>query len=395
MWIREEIIPTLEEIAWLRSPAGREVCQRMASQEPTDTPAGIQRWRERLDARLVAAASHQVMLRALARAKFSLADQMLFDRSALEQASDETVARYKAQRFARLERVTDFCSGIGGDALALAQGRELIAMDRSASRLAMAEHNVAVYGGSAMGVVDDVGANWPKADGFHLDPSRREGGRRSHQLIDHSPGPEVMIRAVQHYPAGCIKLSPGVNFSTLPFEAEIELVSHHGDCKQALAWTGAFRRAFRSAVALPGGESVTADAADQLAWPSPRAIQPGDYLYEPDAAIIRADLVGVLARRHNLTPVDRRISYLVGSELPRTSLAQSFRVLEVSPWSHKTLRQRLARLEIGHLEIKTRGFAARPEDILRQLKPAGSRTAVLLLTRIETRPTAILAERPS
>lgn len=392
-WVREEKRLTLDEIGWLRSPAGREVCRAMAEDAPADTPAAIAHWRQRLAPERVAAAWNQVALRASARTKFSRADDMLFDRVGLEQASDEVIAEYKAGRFAEVSRVADLCCGIGGDAVALAGTRDVVAVDWSEVRTAMAAHNAGVYGRSLRTRAGDVAFDWPEADAAHVDPDRRAQGRRSHDPDQYSPGLATLERIVRHYQQVAIKLSPGAVFDVLPFEAEIELISHHGECKQAVAWTGKLQRDARRATVFPSGESIEAAAGTDRSWPDPRPPQPGDLLLEPDPAVIRADLVGILARRHDLAPIDPHISWLVGSEVPPTSMVRTFRVVDVTPWSAKPARAWLARHDIGRLDIKTRGFAARPETILKSLRPTGRKAGVLFLTRIEDRPSAILAER--
>lgn len=430
-WIREHRLPTLDEIAWLQSPAGRDACRAMAETEPADTPAAIERWRQRLTPAQVSAAWAQVLLRRTARAKFSRADDMLFDRVGLEQATDETIAAHKARRFQGLGRVADLCCGIGGDALALAAGRELVAVDLSPARAAMAAHNARVYGHEIAVRTGDVSFEKPPADAAHIDPDRRPAGRRTHGIESGSPGLPALQNIVAHYRHVAIKLSPGADFDELPFPAEIELISHHGECRQAVAWTGDFARAHRRATVLPTGQSLAALPGEPLDWPAPHPPEPGGFLYEPDPAIIRADLVGVLARQYNLAPIDPHIAWLTGDcPLPPanpppnqhpeemgtvpfaanqhpgemetvpfaapsrpSALFRVFRILDVRPWSAKPARAWLARHDIGPLEIKTRGFAASPETILKHLRPAGPRPAVLFLTRIENRPTAILAER--
>ena len=55
---------------------------------------------------------------------------MWFERTGLEQATAEPVARHKARRFAgRTATVIDLCCGIGGDTLALADWAEVVAVD--------------------------------------------------------------------------------------------------------------------------------------------------------------------------------------------------------------------------------------------------------------------------
>ncbi len=387
-------MPTLDDLDWLASDEGEAACRAMASDEPADTPAAIERWRKRLPAERVTAASAMVALRRAAADKFTRADAMLLDRVALEQATDEVVASWKARRFAGCGSVADLCCGIGGDAIALAAQAETVVLDRSAVRVRMAEHNARVYGRQVEGRFGDVALTWPDAAAFHIDPDRRDDGGRTHQLESSSPPLETLHEIIAHYQHGAVKLSPGADFDNLGFEAEIEVISHGGVCRQAVAWTGRLQCDLRRATVLPAGESMAVSSPDELVWPGPAAVQAGGWLYEPDNAVIRAGLVGYLARRHELAPVDPQIAYLVGPERVDSPFLAAFEVIEVVDFSAKTVRKLLERHGVGRLEVKTRRFAARPEQVLKKIRPKGQQAATLLLTHLADRPAAILARRP-
>lgn len=392
-WVRQERLPTPDELDWLRSEQGRDVCRRMAHDEPADTPARIAHWRESLRPEQVSAAWAQVLLRRRAAGRFTRAPEMLFDRVGLEQATGEIVARHKARRFAGIDTVADLCCGIGGDAIGLAAGRELLVVDYRRERLVMAEHNASVYGHRVETVAADVSLDAPDARAAHLDPDRRSDGKRSHDPTLSSPSLEVVTDIVEKYRNVAIKLAPGADLAELPFEGEIELISVHGECKQAVVWTGKLQQALRRATVLPSGQSLSAGPNDDTDWPEPRDPRAGGFIFEPDPAVIRANLVGPLATQHGLAPVDPRICYLVGDEPVASPMLAAFRIIDVQDFGGKRNRPWLAAHDIGELELKTRGFAARPDDILRQLKLRGSRSATLLLTRIDGKATAILAER--
>ena len=108
----------------LLSPAGRELLGRLAGEDvsPERALALSESLRAAYPAELVAAALTQQALRTAASAKFSRADQMLFTRAGLEQASSELTARHAAARFAGARVVADLCCGIGGNLVALASG---------------------------------------------------------------------------------------------------------------------------------------------------------------------------------------------------------------------------------------------------------------------------------
>lgn len=386
-------MPTLAELAWLTTPDARAVIGRMAGGESAADPAGIARWRQELESDRVAAAWNQTVLRQKAQAKFARAEVMLFDRVGLEQASDEAVASHKAHRFAEGQRVVDLCCGIGGDAIALAQTTELTAIDRDPVRSYITSHNISIYEGSAEIRTEDVTFVDPTFDAIHIDPDRRAQGPRRHAAEAASPDLTTVARLIERVPAGAVKLAPGIDFAQLPFPAEIELISHQGQCKQAVAWTGRLRQGLYRATVLPAGESLTVEHEAELTWPAPRALGPGLILYEPDPAVIRAQLVGPLARRLNAAPIDPRIAYLLGDELVQTPLATAFQIRGVRPFSAKDTRAWLAQEDIGEVELKTRGFAASPEELLRKIKPRGHGKASLFVTRADDRTWAILADR--
>ena len=164
----------------LLTPPGQELLALLAAEpDGGGTPLALAvRLRRQYPADLVAAATAQHELRLAARAKFSRAMQMLFTRAGYEQSSSEPIARYRAARFGAATRVADLCCGIGGDLLALAAGREALAVDRDDVHARLALHNAAVYGQAAnvRAVVADVrDIRLDGLDAVFIDPARRSG----------------------------------------------------------------------------------------------------------------------------------------------------------------------------------------------------------------------------
>ena len=134
--------------AALLTGPGQELLARLAGMDvgPDRVFAVSEALRAEYPAELVAAALTQQALRVAGRAKFGAADQMLFTRAGLEQASSELTARHAAARFAGVRVVIDLCCGIGGNLAALARaadGAAVIGVDRDLVSLEFARHNVA------------------------------------------------------------------------------------------------------------------------------------------------------------------------------------------------------------------------------------------------------------
>ena len=102
---------------------------------------------------------------------------MWFERTGLEQATAELVARHKARRFAGQTRtVVDLCCGIGGDTLALASVSDVIAVDADEGMCRRTCWNAGVYEVSERVVAVRARAESlaiPAEAWVHIDPDRR------------------------------------------------------------------------------------------------------------------------------------------------------------------------------------------------------------------------------
>jgi hypothetical protein len=119
----------------------------------------------------------------------------------------------------------------------------------------------------------------------------------------------------------------------------------------------------------------------------------GEFVYEPDGSVIRARLIGQLARQVNARMLSDQIAYLTADAAVATPFATCFRVVETFPYDEKRLKKELATRGIGSLEIKKRGVDVDPAQLRKKLALKGSRSATLILTRIAGRHTALLCER--
>ncbi|PID54171.1 MAG: SAM-dependent methyltransferase [Micrococcales bacterium] len=351
-------------------------------------------------AALVSAAMTQSKLRARAKAKFGpFASSMLFTAVGLEQATRLDVAARHAARYAaaNVTLVADLGCGIGGDAMALA-GLDIgvLAVDRDELATAVATLNLRHFPHVRVECSDAMDVDLSAVDGAWLDPSRRtKGGSRRHDPRRGSPSWSQVCSVAAHVPATGAKLAPGVPHELLPLDAETQWVSVDGDLVEAAVWWGPLARPGirRAATVLRHG------TGSELTWPDhepPRTrVGPlGQYLIEPDDAVLRAGLVGPLGERLAATALDPGIAYLsldrVTDAVTGCGLARVYRVLDVWPFSLKPLRTRLRELDIGSLTIKKRGTAVVPEQLRAQLRLRGTRHATIVLTRLGGRQHVIL-----
>jgi hypothetical protein len=145
--------------------------------------------------------------------------------------------------------------------------------------------------------------------------------------------------------------------------------------------------------ALVIGDGVTNELTGASDSPDAEVGDLGEYVYEPDGAVIRARLIGDLARGLQARMLDRSIAYFTTDAYIATPFAAGFRVLEGFPFDERLLKKELAARQIGTLEIKKRGVDIDPAQLRTKLSLKGAAAATLILTRVAGKRMALLAER--
>jgi len=389
---------TPEELRALLTPEGLRLLDEVGT---VAADADVVRTVSRLRAaghspELVAAVLTQARLRTRARARFhEFADRMLFTPDGLEQATRLQVAAQHAGRYVRagLASVADLGCGIGADAMAFASlGLRVVAVERDETTAAIASYNLAPFPGASVVHGDALADEPADVDALWFDPARRGGGKRHADPADWSPPLDAVFARAAAKPTG-VKLGPGLDHELIPAGVEAQWVSVDREVVELVVWSGALARdgVGRSALLLG------ADGAHELTAPGPtpdaEAGELGEYLVEPDGAVIRARLIGDLARSLGGRMIDPTIAWVTTDAAPETAFGQVFRVREELPFDERKLKQALRSRGIGTLEIKKRGVDVDPASLRNRLALRGGESTTLVLTRIAGRRTAILVER--
>ncbi len=349
---------------------------------------------------LVSAVLTQARLREKAAQKFGpFADRLLYTPAGLEQATRLKVAALHAGRFreAGATRVADLGCGIGADALALsALDVPVLAVERDEVTAAIATYNLATFPDAEVVLGDAEATDLSSVDAVYLDPARRTGGTDNTTRItrsgDYSPSVDFAFGLAERMPTG-IKLGPGFDRQLIPTASEAQWVSVDGQVVEMGLWSGALARPGirRSALVIRADAAHELTAAEDSADAEPRAL--GEYIYEPDGAVIRARLIGALAESLGTGMLSPGIAYLTGDELVPTPFASAFRVRERLPAGEGNLKKALRERGIGTLEIKKRGIDVDPALLRRRLALKGPESATLIMTRVAGEHEALLVDR--
>jgi hypothetical protein len=371
---------TRADVAYLTSDAGTAALAEVARFALTDATlvADVAAVRDRFGAHSAALVATTV-LRRKAVVKFAgLADvgQWLFTDEALQQATTAAVARHRARRLAGLT-VHDATCSVGTELAALRDAVPvLLGSDVDEVRLAMARHNV-----------PDVPLC--RADALHpvsrgdavvlLDPGRRSGGRRRFDPRAYAPPLDAIAEVYRGRPT-VVKCAPGIDFDAvaqLGFDGEIEVTSSAGSVREACLWSPALSTpgVRRRASVLDRAEQVTDAGPDDCPVSTP-----GRWIVDPDGAVVRAGLVRQYATRHGLWQLDPDIAYLTGDRLPDG--VRGFEILDELPFREKVLRQAVSARDCGALEILVRGVDVDPDALRRRLRPSGTQSISVVITRL-------------
>jgi predicted O-methyltransferase YrrM len=385
-----------EDLHALLTPEGQDLLAELRDYSPGDELALATRLRRTHAAELVSAALAQARLRSRAEAKFGAdAARMWFTPNGVEQSTRRNVAEWRAQRMKALgvTSVADLCSGIGGDAIALARaGIRVLAVD-----LDPVTHAVAQANAEALGLADLIETRCADVadidttgyDAVFVDPARRGGRGRIFDPEAYAPPLSWAVQAARWASVGAIKVAPGIPHEAVPEDAEAEWVSESGDVKEAALWFGTKAAEPHRATLLPAGASLT---GGRLPDPEPGPVR--RYLYEPDGAVIRAHLVAEVAAELDATLIDPTIAYLTTDRLTPTPYATAYEITDTLPFNLKKLKALVRERGIGTLVIKKRGSAIEPEELRKKIKPEGVNSAVVVLTRAAGAP-VMLVGRPA
>ena len=429
---------------WLVSPqAAAYIAQAHEFDDPSSLKAASLLRRE-LSPDKAAAVADLECLRRKGTAKFGdIAQSLFLTHDGLEQATRFPVAQWRAGRMSGIVNgemtgtagcVIDAGCGVGIDALAMRMaGMEVTGIEMDPVTAVFAHANLGTVDGPDYEVRTETVEDFfrssllrgtgtedsDRADAMNesapeilagresggtgsvhpdsrpaifLDPARRTAHGRSWNVEDLSPSWEFVLTTLRNAPGlVVVKLAPGFPRSLLPDNVDVTWVSHKRNLVETTLWSYPGMTGKREAVIL---ETPETPESRLLAGPPPPPPGPvGEYILEPDPAVIRAGAIGALARMTGTHPMAGSIAYLTGPDPIHTRFATAFRVLRTLDFSEKELRAWVHNERIGVLEIKQRGLDVDPATLRRTLKPKGERTATIILAPTLSGAKVFIVER--
>lgn len=311
----------------------------------------------------------------------------------IAQATDRVVARYKATLFGG-SPVYDLCSGIGGDAMELAQRGPVVAVDVDPQIVAMAAANLQLSSLQRGDLPSQVTAvcgdaslrSIPTDAAIHIDPDRRPAGQvRVARPTDYQPTFDQVARIIGGQRPAIVKLAPAAQLDREPESAAVgrmlssshrQWISLDGSVREQALLVGA---CVSSAGMVVGGRSAVrvwpdgrrdcfAIDADQAARLSEldqsletRTEVPA-FLIDIDPAIRAAGLSSSIALARQWASLGGPSGFFCSDALPADrSLAQVFETIWSGPADVKRIKRHVRDHQLWVESVKVRGMDQDPQ----------------------------------
>ena len=319
----------------------------------------------------------------------------------MEQCSSEITARYKAS-WLKGDTMADLTGGLGVDCSFLARNFQRVDyVERQEVLCELARHNFPLLGLPQVTVHEADGVDYLRqmepVDCLFLDPARRNSqGGKTVAIADCEPDVQKLEPLlVEKGRTVVVKLSPMLDiFSSLrelKYIRQIHVVAVNNECKELLV---VLQKPEKSASEASGEVWISCEQAvnNFLTEPfvftyaqeeearCPLAEEVGNYLYEPGAALLKAGPYRLLGARFGLQKLHVN-SHLYTSEALVDFPGRRFRVLEVSGFGKKELKQLLQGVDKANLTV--RNFPASVAELRKKWKLKEGGDVYLFATTLE------------
>lgn len=249
-----------------------------------------------------------------------------------------------------------------------------------------------------------------------IDPARRDdAGNKVVSLKDCTPDvtvlQEEMLSKADYV---IIKLSPMLDWhcaiSELSHVREVHIISVNNECKELLlvlsarnmgemevsSAAGAVKRAGNLCIyCINDAQSFVCDEMDMESSSvkiAPSTLEEMQYLYEPNASLMKAGCFGVLSDRYDARMLSKN-SHLFVSQAPIEAFpGRSFRIIAVSSFNKKELKRHLS--GITKANIATRNFPLSVAELRKRLKlKDGGETYIFATTLSDESHVLVITEK--
>ena len=234
-----------------------------------------------------------------------------------------------------------------------------------------------------------------------IDPARRDdAGNKVVSLKDCTPDvtllQEEMLSKADYV---IIKLSPMLDWhravSELNCVQEVHIISVNNECKELLLVLSARNMGNLRIYCVNDAQSFVCEESDMESSSvkiAPFTLEEMQYLYEPNASLMKAGCFGVLSERYDARMLSKNSHLFVSMEPIKAFPGRSFRIMAISSFNKKELRRHLS--GITKANIATRNFPLSVAELRKRLKlKDGGETYIFATTLSDESHVLVITEK--
>ena len=235
-----------------------------------------------------------------------------------------------------------------------------------------------------------------------IDPARRDdAGNKVVSLKDCTPDvtllQEEMLSKADYV---IIKLSPMLDWhravSELSHVREVHIISVNNECKELLLVLSARNMGGNLRIyCINDAQSFVCDEMEMEESSvkiAPSTLEEMQYLYEPNASLMKAGCFGVLSGRYDARMLSKNSHLFVSRDLIAAFPGRSFRIIAISSFNKKELKRHLS--GITKANIATRNFPLSVAELRKRLKlKDGGETYIFATTLSDERHVLMITEK--
>ena len=234
-----------------------------------------------------------------------------------------------------------------------------------------------------------------------IDPARRDdAGNKVVSLKDCTPDvtllQEEMLSKADYV---IIKLSPMLDWhravSELSCVKEVHIISVNNECKELLLVLSARNMGNLRIYCVNDAQSFVCDELDMESSSvkiAPFTLEEMQYLYEPNASLMKAGCFSVLSERYDARMLSKNSHLFVSREPIAVFPGRSFRIIAVSSFNKKELKRHLS--GITKANIATRNFPLSVAELRKRLKlKDGGETYIFATTLSDESHVLVITEK--
>lgn len=306
---------------------------------------------------------------------------------AIEQASSEMAARYKADLISG-DHIIDLTGGFGVDTYCFAlKAKQVTHCELNKELSEISEYNSGILG-ARINYLNMDGMKYLRSaketfSTIYIDPSRRVDSRKVFKLRDCEPDVSANLQVLlEHSSRILIKTAPLLDIQSTLNElkqvSEVHIISIRNDCKELLylidrQFTGNEPLITCALLAEDKGLRYSFKLSEEKAFRIEVYSEPLAFIYEPDVALLKAGCFKLITRDFGLKKIHQHTHLYTSETLSKSFPGRKFKLIQA--WNYGRF---VKENQIKKSNIICRNFPLGPEDLKKKLKIRDGGTEYLL-----------------